>query len=116
LALIALIGNGCMATINYDINTPSSIVQQMPLAIGVYYPPATRNYHHHFTHGGDVDIHIGDMSVRFWNKVFDQAFHAIVLLEESGLVLPPGNLRLDAIIEVTINDFRRSPCAPVMRP
>jgi hypothetical protein len=105
LALVALTGSGCgTTTINVDVDASRPVVQQMPVSVGVYYPPATQNYRYRFFHIHDWDIHLGDMSVRFWNKVFSRTFDKIVLLEQHPLDSPPGDSRLDAIIEVRIKD------------
>ena len=113
LILIALIGSGCGTYIvNYDIDAPSLNelrnygVQELPLSIGVYYPPATRNYRYLYYKYRDYDMHIGDMSVRFWNEVFPHTFNKVVLLEQHPLNLPLGDLQLDAIIEVRIDFFQ----------
>jgi len=84
---------------------PSQTVQPMPLTVGVYYPSVTRNYHHRFTYGTNFDIHVGEMTVNFWNSVFKQAFDKTFLLEESELKTYLGVQHMDGILEVSIKDF-----------
>lgn len=113
LALIALIGSGCgRVTVNFDVDASKIDANrqawpQVPVSIGVYYPPTTRNYIHRIPYT-IYDVQLGDMLVRFWNELFSKTFDKTILLEQHSIDSPPANLRADAIIEVRLDSYRHT--------
>jgi hypothetical protein len=96
--------SGC--TQNYavkslDADLTSSIIEPLPLKIGVYYPNELRAYSYTYTYGGDHVFHLGESSVILFNKLLSEMFKNVVEVEGTNGSGQPDK-DLDAIIEFNI--------------
>lgn len=93
--------SGC--TQNYvvksqDTDLSHSIIEPLPLKIGVYYPKEFRTYSYTYTYGGDHVFHLGESSVILFNKLLSEMFENVVEVEGTNDSGQPYK-DLDAIIE-----------------
>lgn len=84
-----------------DIELPSSIIEPLPLTIGVYYPDEFRTYSYIYTYGVDHIFHIGESSVALFNKLLNSMFEEVVEVQRTDSQGLPYK-GLDAIIELDV--------------
>jgi len=88
----------CAPTIDRELQAslPQTVlVDALPLTVGVYYPPAFRDFH---VHQMQANVHLGRASVALFDRVFPRVFERIVELPQRS----PGPADVDAVIEPEI--------------
>jgi hypothetical protein len=84
-----------------DIELSSSIIEPLPLKIGVYYPNEFRTYSFTYTYGGDHVFHVGESSVALFNKLLTKMFKTVVEVQGTNGPGFPSN-DLDVIVELNV--------------
>lgn len=98
---------GCADSIRLKVETevPEALVQQIPLSVGVYYPPAFGEYH--YTEDSNErrqwDIAIGEAQVAMFARVLDSTFMEVSQL---GAEPQPGATGGDLAVVPSIVDMQ----------
>lgn len=105
LAVVMLLG-GCATQVEVEGNFPTPIVNQLPLTVGIYYPPAFSGYKYEeqSESRSDRSIGIGAAQVQLFSTILPALFEKVV---------PVGNPQdgattelVDLVLTLNVDDFQ----------
>jgi hypothetical protein len=108
LVAVCLVLSACNTSVTVEGSLPTPLVRKLPLNMGIYYPPAFRDFTHQekIYEQGTWTIDMGTQNMEFFRGMFAAMFSQIVEIQElhiptgdevgAGHVLVPENL--DGII------------------
>jgi hypothetical protein len=104
--LLTTLLSGCATKVEVVGNFPKPIVNQLPLTLGVYYPPLFSNYRYIETNDdrGDRSIGIGNAQRSLFNTVLPALFKQVVTVDT--VTNPSSAQPLDLVITMTVDDFQ----------
>jgi hypothetical protein len=79
-------------------------VQQLPIRVGVYYPPETRAYRYTPLFESYLNIELGQPTVALFDQVFDRMFATTIPITQRP-PLPTGAPQVDAAVELSIENY-----------
>ena len=104
--VLGLLLAGCSSTVSIQPNTPSPVVEPVPVSVGVYYADALRN---HTCTGGkgyiafEWTVGMGPPSIAMFDRLFAAMFREAETVDTSPGATPAPGLR--DVIEVRLTEF-----------
>ena len=76
VALLALLGSGCAASVAVEQAFPPPLIEPLPLRMAVYYPESLAGFTYHEKSGADRDwtVQLGPANVSMFDSVFSRLF------------------------------------------
>lgn len=107
LTTLALAGCGA-STIVLSGSYPSPLARKIPITVGVYYPPALRNYTYREidddTGKDQYVVQAGAAQLQLFNTVLPTLFNKVVMLDSPEQAA--GQSGLDAVLVPTLSEFQ----------
>lgn len=108
LVLFALVGlvSGCATKVEVTGNFPKPIFNQLPLTIGVYYPPLFSQYTYQEANEdrSDRTIGIGNAQVQLFSTILPAIFQNVVPVSQAES--PTAAQPLDLVLTMSVDDFQ----------
>jgi hypothetical protein len=91
VAVCLVVSAGCNTNVTVEGTLPTPLVRKLPLNIGVYYPPAFRDFTHQerIYEQGTWTVDMGTQNLEFFRGMFTAMFNQVVEIQE--LTIPTGD-------------------------
>ncbi|MCJ8274767.1 MAG: hypothetical protein MJK04_35875, partial [Psychrosphaera sp.] len=105
LTLVLLL-SGCATKVEVSGNFPTPIFHQMPLTVGVYYPPTFSQYTYQETNENRSDrtIGIGSAQVQLFQTILPSIFKGVVPM--TSVKATNTEQPVDLVLTMTVDDFQ----------
>jgi len=91
VAVCLVVSAGCNTNVTVEGTLPTPLVRKIPLNVGVYYPPAFRDFTHEerIYEQGTWTVDMGTQNIEFFRGMFAAMFNQVVEIQE--LTIPTGD-------------------------
>ncbi|NQZ09970.1 MAG: hypothetical protein HRT35_22705 [Algicola sp.] len=106
MVTLVLLLSGCATKVEVSGNFPTPVFHQMPLTVGVYYPPTFSQYTYHETNENRSDrtFGIGSAQVKLFQTILPSIFKSVVPM--TSVNTPNLEQPVDLVLTMTVDDFQ----------